>query len=155
MASASPVIGLSLRGHKKLVARLNRLKAGVQRRIILRAVSAALTPINRAAKAMAPTATKLLKKSIGKRVVRVGRGRSPVIWGGVGARMDPKYSGPGPKAWQVPWRYLHLVEFGTSHSAAKPFLRLAMDSQLRNAKAIMKRKVRQGIDREIARGGSK
>ena len=44
-----------------------------------------------------------------------------------GVRLRRKQGEPY-EAFQIPSSYSHLVEYGTSHSAAKPFIRPAVDS---------------------------
>lgn len=92
-------------------------------------------PIASAAKAKVPTNTGALKKSIG---INVAKGKGSQIRT---ARVGPRAGFRGPslgfkkdkkgsvrERFVTPNKYVHLVEFGSSRSAAKPFIRPAIDT---------------------------
>ncbi|MCP4617177.1 MAG: hypothetical protein GY844_12190 [Bradyrhizobium sp.] len=140
--------GVLLEGHGRLLRKLRRLPQTVQRRVMRPAVSKALTPVNRDAKRRAPRATGLLKKSIGKKV-KVYR-HSGTVWGAVGVRRGYKARMPDGR-YRDPDKYAHLVELGTQHSPAQPFLRPAMDANRERALAILADTVRAGLAKEAAK----
>lgn len=71
-------------GDKALKRALEELPMNAQKRVMRKAVTYALTPMNTAAKRFAPVETGLLKRSIGKKVKQYRT--KGVTWGGVGAR---------------------------------------------------------------------
>lgn len=122
------------------------------------AMNAAAKPIQKAAKRNAPKLTGALRKSIS---VKAKRRRGKMSWYAIiGPRVDfvafMKDGGKlgtarGKNADAVkrgrinPSKYAHLVELGTSHSAAKPFMRTAFDSQRRAAEAAMVAHMRKSL----------
>ena len=136
--------GVLLEGEKALARTLERLEARTQKKIVRPAVKSALSPITKAAKRKAPVETGLLKKSIGNKVKTY---RSGVVWGGVGPRVGFKTEMPDG-GYRNPVKYAHLVELGTKHSPAQPFLRSALDEQRAAALAILATKIRAGIEKE-------
>jgi HK97 gp10 family phage protein len=93
-------------------------------------------PILKREKSKVPVADGLLKKSLG--IMLVGKGIKSAVKIGVrkgykGRSLGFKESKRGKtkgqmtERFQDPSNYSHLVEFGTSHSAAKPFIRPAID----------------------------
>ena len=141
-------------GARELRRHLRLLATAAANRVARRAVNMALTPVAKAAKRKAPVETGLLKKSIGKKV-KVYR-RSEMVWGGVGPRKGFKGTGPDGKP-RNPLMYAHLVELGTkaarkhAPTAAKPFLRPALDEQRATVMAILRQEIMAGIDKELMR----
>lgn len=149
--------------HDELLQRqLEQLPLAVVRQIVPKAVSKQLTPIVRAARqrlqAAGAVQTGLLAKSLGKK--RKIYKRSGVIVGLVGARSGFKQQvrvrrATAREAWQTakttraiyrnPVHYAHLVEGGTRHSQAKPFLAPAWSAN----RASMEQDLRAGIGREV------
>lgn len=140
--------GIKITGEKELRRRLNRLASAAQRKIVRPAVNVALTPVNKAAKAKAPVKTGTLKKSLGKRVKAYTR--TGVVWGGIGPRSGFKWVDDKGHA-HNPVNYAQLVELGTQHSAAQPFLRPALDERKAEVLTTLNQKVNEGIQREIRR----
>jgi HK97 gp10 family phage protein len=144
MAGDVTGFGVLLEGDVRLRRKLERLETKSQKKIVRPAVNAALTPINKAAKRKASVETGLLKKSIGKKVKTY---RSGTVWGGVGPRTGFKTQMEDGR-FRNPVKYAHLVELGTRHSPARPFLRPALDEQRPHALAVLAAKVRAGIEKE-------
>ena len=117
---------MKLQGTKELNRAITRLAPELQRAAESAVLRAGAKPITQAAKAKAPIGKGkhkgLLKKSIGSNVKKV-RGQTSAR---VGARTGWKVDEDGVK--KDPSKYSHLVEFGTSHSAAQPFIRPAVES---------------------------
>lgn len=125
------------RALKALGSKANRVGAG--------AVTAAAKPIIKAARANVPTQSGLLKKSLGS-VMRRYTGTSVAV---IGARSSVSGEYKGRK--RLPVKYSHLVEFGTVHSAPKPFLRPAFDAKNGESLRILNSELRKRI---IKAGGS-
>lgn len=91
---------------------------------------AGATPILKASKSMVPKDSGLLKKSLGLRVATLKGQKSARVGPRTGMKQTVSRKLPNGKTIQVladPNKYSHLVEYGTSHSAAKPFIRPAID----------------------------
>lgn len=168
-------IRVQIRGGKQLQRKLNRLASVTQRKIMRPAVSAGLVPFNKSAKRRAARSSGLLSKSIGTRV-KVYR-RSGVVYGVVGPRTRFSAMVGGVTARrEIPTKYAHLVEFGTSAhiirpknrkalafdgtvvkvvrhrgTAARPFLRPAFDHNKRKAIGIVTARAWTGIRKEAMR----
>lgn len=119
--------GHQIVGEKALMKRLNALSSqGKRNRIARPAIREASGEIRKKAKANAPKETGLLKKSI-KNVVRTGKtGVYAVIGPANGFKQEVVRD--GRTVMSDPAKYAHLVEYGTTHSAAKPYLRPAYDT---------------------------
>ncbi len=143
-----PSRDLTLTGDRRLAKKFDNLAGAVQNRIVRRPLSAALTPINRAAKRKAPKLRGFLKKSIGKKVKMYPGG----VWGGVGPRTGSEFTyidENGKK--HVPANYAHLPEFGTIHAAAQPYLRPALDEQRTTAFRILQMGIKDNMEKEAAK----
>lgn len=137
---------MTLLGDRKLAKKFERLAStAVRNRVVRRPLSAALTPINRAAKSNVPVHRGFLKKSIGKKVKAYPGG----VWGAVGPRVGGQFEHVDERGRRhVPANYAHLAEFGTQHSRAYPFLRPAMDSNRQKALTILRTGVGKNIEKE-------
>lgn len=123
----------------KLVDLPNKLR----RNAIRRGIYAGATLIRDDARRRVPVDTGALKASI----IAKANARDPEgISAAIGVKKN-KYV-KGKKKGKNPQRYAHLVEFGTSHSAAKPFLRPAMDTNIDAVLAAVAAKIREGIAQE-------
>lgn len=166
---------MEVRGIKEVSRALQRLGTRTQSRVVRAAVSAALTPIVKAAKRLAPKDQGNLKASIGKAVKTYKA--SGVIYGVVGPRRKFKRTRKGVSVeFAGISRLTHLVEFGTAphvieasggslvidgefagpivvHPGAKasPFLRPAFVQTKTQALAIFKRKAWERMKIEIAK----
>ena len=132
-----------LYGASKFKRKSARLSAATKRRIVRRACTKAMTPVNKAAKARCPQETGLLKKSIGKRS-RV-YARPGVIWVGVGPRTNVEGIGPDGKL-RKPAKYGPLVEARTH------FLERAFEANQKTVQKTAAQEIKAGIKREAARG---
>jgi HK97 gp10 family phage protein len=118
----------------KIGTKLDRMAARAEKAGNAAAINKAATPMLAAAKQGAPVRTGKLKKSLVKRVKRVGG----VVVGKIGIK--PKTYGN---------RILHLVEFGTSKMVAKPFLRPAYYQTREESKEIYKREIWNDIQKYV------
>ena len=132
-----------------ILAALHRLPLELRKSALSAVLRAGAAPIRKAAKINARHSrdTGLLEKSISLRVkngtARVGPAR--------GLRQEvtrtDKRTGRKYKEMADPNNYSHLVEYGTSHSAAKPFIRPAIDSASGEVLAAMA----SGLDKHLTR----
>jgi HK97 gp10 family phage protein len=126
-------VTFEIEGAKEIEALLRDMGPKVATRIGDKALKAAARPIVKEAKRLVPVKTGRLRRSI---TARKGKSDGPaersVVIG---------FKPPGR-------RYAHLVEFGTSHSAAKPFFRPALDARARDALAAMTEALADGILRQ-------
>jgi len=142
-------------GYKELMGAMRILPDALQRRVLLKAGQKAMQPVKRKAKgnAQAVRDTGALARSL----VLVGRRytRTNTVWVGVGP--DSKATFEGVRRGRTtaqkikPAKYAHLVELGTSRTAAKPFLRPALESEAGAVGDILTTEVDKGLTREIAR----
>ena len=138
-------MSIKMTGMRELNRAFKRLPGELKKGGEKAVLRAGAKPINVAAKSRAPVGSGLLKKSIGTNVKKVD--------GEVTARVGPRsgwkkeVTRDGRQVVSDPNKYSHLVEFGTSHSAARPFIRPAVDStrnQVVGAMAV-------GLDKYVAR----
>lgn len=110
------------RGLKETFRKLSALKTSVSKRILKKALGDASKKVLKDAKAKVPMASRLLKKSLGRKV-KVYR-RSGVVVALVGPRSG--FKGMVIRANRAvlanPTKYAHLVELGTVRSQKRPFL---------------------------------
>ena len=140
--------GMTTTGDKALLRKFKRLGSTVQRRVVRRPLTAALTPINKAAKREAPKETKALSKSIGKKVRVYKWG----VFGAVGPRTDERYTvidSDGRR--RVPSRYAHLVARGTRTRAPNRFMTRAFTENKSRAFKIQGDGIRANVLREAAK----
>ena len=119
---------------KKIGTKLDRMAARAEKAGNAAAINKAATPMLAAAKQGAPVRTGKLKKSLVKRVKRVGN----IVVGKIGIK--PKTYGN---------RILHLLEFGTSKMRAQPFLRPAYYQTREESKEIYKREIWADIQKYV------
>lgn len=145
-------IDVQILGEEALIAAINQLAKDSTRRKIMRpAIREAASKISKAAKSKVPVETGLLKKSIGVKVVTY---KSGTIYAAIGPRSGFKRkvqrtmpsTGKKREVLSNPTKYAHLVEFGTSRFAKKPFMRPAMDSV--NSMAIIRRRAAKELIRQ-------
>lgn len=162
---ANTPITMTLRGHRELIAALDDIRSpATVRKIVRPAVQAAMSPINKAAKRKAPKRAPIegysggqLRKSIG---IAMRTYPSGVIHGVIGPRKGFKILVPRGETGLLgipidPTKYAHLVEGGTRHSAAIPFMRQAFDENKGQAADILAYQVRLGLHREAKRAAVK
>ena len=138
-----------VQGLADLEARLERLgKQSTRNKMMRPAVRAAMSAVSKAAKANVIQESGLLKQSIGVKI----KTYKAVVFGVAGPRtgftehvirVAPSGEKVGVKA--NPVNYAHLVEFGTAHSPAHPFMRPAFDNT--DLVAVSARKLTQVLDK--------
>lgn len=134
-----------LTGAKQLHKNLEDLGSTKARAVVRRSLQSASSPPLKKAKQLVPKETGLLKKSLGKKPKTYrSSGTSMVI---IGARVGFH----DPTTGRNPVKYAHLVELGTVHSAAQPFMRPALAYTKDESIRIFQSRASAGIEREAAR----
>ena len=112
---------MAVTGDAGLMVAMFSLKQSSSRMIMRPAIRKGMTIANKAAKRNVGKRSGRLKKSIG---VKVGKSKE----GGVSAKLyiRPGFEGTENGKEVDPQKYAHLVEFGTRHSKANPFMRSAL-----------------------------
>lgn len=145
-------LDFNISGAEELDRVLFALPERMQKNVLSTAVRGGAAVLSKAAKANiqadGSVRTGLLHRSIGVRVKRYSR--SGVIYAAVGARRSVVGTTEDGRR-IVPANYAHLVEFGTRHSKAKPFLRPALDHNKNRVFNGMAAATRKGMAREIAK----
>ena len=146
--------GIRLVGDKELkraFKQLARLDERKKNTIVRQALGKAAKPILKNARARVPVESGLLKKSLGVKtktyrrsgvsiaVIGPRKGFKTKV-GGVKTRVG---SAKGDETRQVrnPAKYAHLVELGTEHSAAKPFLEPALGNNRQTVLNTFRREI--------------
>ena len=154
-------------GVEDAIKQLDALKAAVGRRILRQAMGKAARIVAKAAKRFAPreigtdelgrARAGQLKKSMGQRVKTYSNGTVLAIIGPrhgfrklIGIRTRGKDKGNA--VYYDPARTAHLIERGTSHSAAQPFLRPALESTREQVTQAIVETIQEGIEREGQKG---
>jgi HK97 gp10 family phage protein len=130
-------VKLTFTGGKEIEARLRELGGAVAGRLGVNATKAGARVIAAAARQRVPVVTGRLKKGItvvGDDDLRRQGGSTRAAYATVKGV-----------------RYAHLVELGTAHSAAKPFLRPALDESGQEAVDRMGANLWGGIERELSK----
>lgn len=148
---------LQIHGTAALIKTLNGLPDRLKKSGEKAALRAGGAPIRKAAKTNAKKSkdTGLLMRSIGLNVKTVQGFTSVRIGPRKGFRQaverTDKVTGKKRVEMADPSNYSHLVEYGTSHSAAKPFIRPAVDS----AKGEVLSAMATGLSKHLARAAKK
>lgn len=119
------MISVEITGLDDLQKGLKAIGKKMREKIGNEAVVTAMTPVVDLAQRLAGKSreTGALQESIGMKVKPYRRGN--VIFGIVGPRKGFNKPDPSGKGFRDPRKYAHLVEFGTKHASAKPFMRPA------------------------------
>lgn len=145
---------IKLVGLAQIGLALSRLPSHLQRSAEAAVLREGAKPLVKEVRSKAPIASGLLKKSIGFRVKK--------IKGVISARIGPKTGfgkevtrigsdGQPRQVYSDPNKYSHLVELGTSRTAAKPFIRPAMEAVKPEILQKMAEGYRKHLERVIAR----
>jgi HK97 gp10 family phage protein len=139
-----------IKGADKLKRELDRLPHRMMRGGESASLRAGAKVIVTAAKSRAPRRTGLLIKALGSNVKRIGR----QVTARVGARKGWSREETLPNGRRrtiKPVNYTRLVEFGTSHSAAKPFIRPAVEETKGQVVVAMAKGLELYLERAAAR----
>jgi HK97 gp10 family phage protein len=161
-------------GLKELDQALERLPLQIQKKVLSKAIREAGKPVAKAARALAPQETGLLRRSIKSYVKMYKRsGVWVAVIGPTAATAKARKGLTGSKAKRNPKYYGHLVEGGTKphlqHGVTIPplyirlaasqhpgtkgveFLKAAWKANDNRALEKMKQELRKGIDAEVAK----
>jgi HK97 gp10 family phage protein len=146
-------------GLDSLFRSLDGFKAGVRTRVVRKMTEAGSLPILQAARRNAPTRTKNLKKSMGRRTKTYSSGVVVVAIGPrvgfrtqIGVRKRGKRK--GEPIYHDPAKIAHLVEYGhagPTPAPAHPFMRPAFDENVGAARARKEAVGETGIAAEVGR----
>lgn len=137
--------GMKLEGARELQRLLERLPLKAQRRVFKKAHKAAGKVIVKAARALVPKRSGLLKKSLFAHPKRLRRDNSimAVI---IGPRR--RFHGTFEGVKTTASKYAHLVERGSANQPARPFLRPALAASGGEAIRVLGDAVGKGIEKE-------
>lgn len=150
---ASPTVSIALDGLRAMESRLAALGPELQKAAEKAVLRAGAVPIRKAAKRFAKNSkdTGLLMQSISLSVKKTKGVTSARVGPRRGMRKKVTRTNPTTGATYEemadPNNYSHLVEYGTSHSAAKPFIRPAIDSAQDEVLSAMA----AGLDKHLTR----
>ena len=136
---------MSMTGNAELDRRLRLLPDKLQSRVVKKGIRAAGKPILKTAKARVPVETGALKKSLGTKLKTYRHSGNSVLI--IGPRTDDRYT----KGERKPHKYAHLVERGTKHIPAVPFMRFAFMSQQDTAKREFQKKLEVDVEKELGK----
>ena len=147
-------------GAKEIEDLLKRLPERVAKNVTVGGLRAGAAIIARQARrnvrASPSIDTQRLVRSITSRTIKRPKRGQAVVAVGVSRRLTMEVRKGRKKPMRVrPSKYAHLVEFGTEHSPAEPFLRPALDEKGEEAIAKIGQVMGKGIAREarkLARG---
>ena len=125
-------IDFKIEGAREMEKLLFALGPAATKRVGRQTLRAGAKPVIDEAKRLIPVETGKLRDALAVRVLKPDAE-------GITAELG---------ALQPTSRRLHLIEFGTQHSAARPFFRPAMDSKKREALDGMGNVMAKGIERE-------
>ena len=139
-------------GFKEALLMMKDMKLAVQRPILKRALATAAAPIVFRAKRNANQFkdSSLLADSIGVAVKVDRAGHALADIRPYGGKVVVEQTEPDGKKNQRTTRasaYAHIIEFGSKHVHAHPFMRPALDGGLAEAKAGFVAEVRSGLER--------
>jgi HK97 gp10 family phage protein len=136
-------------GLRELRRSLAALPAELQRQSESSALREGMKPVLKTARALAPRDSGLLKKAIGLTVRKGKNGITSRVGARTGFRQQVARKGKTVTA--DPSKYSHLVEYGTSHSAAKPFIRPAVESNESAITEGLAKGYEKGMEKAIAK----
>lgn len=138
---------------KELEALLRKLPENVSKKVVtagLRSGAAVIAKDARQNLRNSPSIdSELLAKSITSRArKRSNKGARVVSVGASRATSQVVRKGRSKATKATPSRYAHLVEFGTEHMSAEPFLRPALDNKGSEAISKIMEMIARGVERE-------
>ena len=140
---------IELKGVRDVMRALERLPDDLQRSAENSVLRAGAKPILKAAKLRTPQESGLLYESLGINVRKV-RGQRTARVGARNGR-GRRVMRNGRMVYSDPAKYSHLVEYGTSHSPARPFIRPAVESAGREVVGAMADGYRRHLTRAAKR----
>ena len=131
---------LPIRGMPQAIRQFRELSQKVQRDVLRKAIRSAARIVVKDARNRVPVDTGALRKAVGSSVKIGGNGLFAVA--SVGVRRRQK---------GAPARRAHLIEFGSQHNAAHPFLRPALVSQKDQVAKQFSEQVQVQIGKQVAK----
>ncbi len=150
-----------LTGIKEYVEALKLLPLPVGKRVLASTGKYAMAPVLDDAKRLAPVRTGVLRDSLRLVATSSGSSETGAINAGVTVHQTKlTYEIEGDdgeteivklnKRLDASWRW-HFAEYGTSHSAAHPFIRPALDQNVSNVLARLQQKFGESVEKAFAR----
>lgn len=121
-------VKIDMRGVRDIQRTIERLAPELRKAAYKAVISAGARVVLREAKARAPKDTGILKRSLGIKAKVYGSTPYAVIGPRFGVKGTPRITAKGKKITPHPYFYSRLVENGTARTAAKPFMRPALDA---------------------------
>lgn len=146
-------IKAQVEGAKEVLAAIGGLADKLKKKLLKKAVGEAGRLVLKRAKQLVPRDSGLLKKSLGRKVkVYRNTGTAVAIVGPRKGFRQPVTRAKGrwkPRTETAdPIKYAHLIEQGTGHSQAKPFLRPAIEGQQQQIREAMASVIARGIEQD-------
>ena len=143
----------SITGMKQLLKSLEDFPKQIQKNVMSGAVRAAAAEIAKEAKARVPKKTGNLKKSMG--IVKRRSAKKAEIRFSITPFRNKNLPNVSysklKKERRLGGYYGHMVEFGTSHSAARPFMLPAFKTKGKDAIKICRKYIAKRLDAEIVK----
>lgn len=137
---------VTVEGIKQTIRRLGKLPGRLDRKVMRQATGAGGREVVKEARKRVRRRFGQLRRALGQRVKRLPDGTFIAV---VGVRKGFVIMVDGKRI--NPEKYIHLVELGTTHSAAQPFLRTSLPAAQAAAVRKFAEKAGAGIEREVAR----
>ena len=151
-------VRLQLEGVDALKRQFDALANKLRKKHLKRAMNAASKDVLWAVRARTPKRSKLLYRSLGRKVKVYPSGNVVAIVGArqgfrqpVGVRKRGKKA--GETIYANPTKYLHLVELGTSRSEARHMLKDALDSKKAEIQGLIADAVDAAVAEALSKGG--
>jgi HK97 gp10 family phage protein len=130
-------VNFKFEGGKEIAAAMKELGVSASGRIVRSALNRSANVVTKRAKELVPVDSGELRRAIAKRLRRARRGsdKQTVL---VGIERPTS-------------RRAHFAEFGTSRSAAHPFLRPSLDESAAEVLRVQQEAMRAGLEREVAK----
>jgi len=152
------MLTLKLEGLDKLQAQLVELGVQLGVKTLAKAARKAFLPVLTDARSLVPVDSGALRDALKVSVKKPKGGEAVVVVGilvGAGraaqARVAAAAFGEAQSKALPPARRWHFIELGTSHTAAHPFLRPALDRNASVVLAALKEEIAKGIEQAIRR----
>lgn len=152
---------VKVEGLKELANALRELPKAVARNQLRGPVAFAAAQMRDDARRRAPVAAEdlgpgrpkpgTLRKSVIIKRVPTAANRAVYI---LGVRHGKQFQKVGKRELNLDAYYWRFIEFGTSHAAARPFIRPAFEANKRQALDIIVNRLRTGLEAEATRLGS-
>ena len=140
--------GIEIEGLDKLIKKLDALPDKVVKKVARPAITKAGRIVRKQMKANAPVGCGVLKRSFTAKTKTYQSGNVVSVVGANTKTVGTVTLESGRTIKEVPANYLHLVEFGTSHSAPNPFMRRAYEQTKNEVTKKIQDEMSAGIEKQ-------